>query len=340
MATPGFKDRVSCHAGMTTGMMGWAMAILIPIDIITGFLGSGKTTLLQHILKAGLAGPKTAVIVNDLAELNIDGQVLRGMNVDRMIKMTNGCLCCAGISQLGLALQEIGDLVSPDLILIETSGAASPGPLRAELDRLGYRTDAVLTVVDAERFPELVVKEPVLTDQAAEADFLVLNKLDLVSEDHKGEVLRLLRKINPRAYCVETTQGRIQTNLLLATGIGRMRRSPSGSQHTPDHIQHFIYETSQPFSMKAVERLLSKLPKQIYRIKGFARFEAESSPYLLNYTCGRYSLEPFPLAGRESSKTQLVFVGRDIRSLEGDLSSRLHRCTTTGHPSLLKRLIG
>ncbi|MGF1506737.1 MAG: CobW family GTP-binding protein, partial [Anaerolineae bacterium] len=65
----------------------------IPVTIIAGFLGSGKTTLLNHILH-GDHGLKVAVLVNDFGELNIDAQLVVGVEGERMVNLANGCICC------------------------------------------------------------------------------------------------------------------------------------------------------------------------------------------------------------------------------------------------------
>ena len=113
-----------------------------PITLLSGFLGAGKTTLLKHLLE-NKAGIKVGLIVNDVAEINIDAALVSKKtggtsSPEDTVELQNGCACCTAAEEF---LQGIGHLmklsrernVPWDHILIESSGVAEPREVCARL---------------------------------------------------------------------------------------------------------------------------------------------------------------------------------------------------------------
>src|SRR6185436_19852594 len=193
----------------------------VAVDIVTGFLGSGKTTLLGHVLAHGLKGKPVAVVMNEIGEVGIDGQVVTGLNyVEKMVELSSGCICCSiDEYRFDLAIQELIETVHPHLIIIESTGLADPEPLAYRVKSAGLNLDAVITVVDALNVERFLKDTEVATAQITAADFLVVNKTDLVGESELARVERRLRKLNPRALRLRSVRGAIDSEVLFATGV-------------------------------------------------------------------------------------------------------------------------
>jgi G3E family GTPase len=185
-----------------------AVAGTSPLDfvVLTGFLGSGKTTLLRDFLATPEAA-ETAVIVNEVGEIGLDGAILaEGAGGLRMAMLANGCVCCMLGSDLATTVEQLIDRRDAPLrrIVLETSGLSKPGPILrglASLARLRLRVSVVATF-DCVRGADVVGFEEA-SAQWVGAQVLVLTKRDLAIPAQIEAARVMAGGVNPLADIVD-----------------------------------------------------------------------------------------------------------------------------------------
>jgi G3E family GTPase len=217
----------------------------IPAIIITGFLGSGKTTLIKHLLETSLSGKKIALIENEIGEVSVDSVILKTQSVE-ISELTAGCMCCTISGDFQNAVSDILKGVSPDVLLIETTGIANPLSIFMMLanDRR-LILEAIITVADAENLWLHLQENLVAEIQLTICDMVVLNKVDVCSEAQLKAAENLVRKMNERAPIFKVIQGKIPPEVLFISSPKNLRQ---------EH-EAFMAELKQKYDKEIHKRL-------------------------------------------------------------------------------------
>ncbi len=285
----------------------------LPVTVLCGFLGAGKTSLLNHIL-ANREGRRVAVIVNDMSEVNIDAALVREGGVlsrteERLVEMSNGCICCTLREDLMVEVRRLAAAGRFDALLIEATGIAEPMPIAATFDFRDAegrslsdlaRLDTMVTVVDAASFlrdygstdslaargetagegdSRLLVD--LLVEQVEFADVIVVNKIDLVTDEDRERLIAILRTFNPEARIVQASFGRVPLESVLNTGLFDFEKASRAAgwakalagDHLPESeeygIRSFVYRAWRPFHPARFHRFITSDLPGVIRAKGF-----------------------------------------------------------------------
>ena len=176
------------------------------ILLLGGFLGSGKTSVLLPLAKymtehSGHTGTRVAIIENEIGDVSIDGITLRnaGLSVQELF---SGCICCSLGTELISGLKQLEETQAPEWVIIEASGVACPGAVAETIRQFmpHIRTIRRVTICDAERLYRLLQAiKYIAPQQVEEAEYLLLNKIDLVDEDTLKQAEATLREYNAEA---------------------------------------------------------------------------------------------------------------------------------------------
>lgn len=227
----------------------------LPVTTLCGFLGAGKTTTLKRVLEAKRDANgkfRCAVVVNDVAELNIDKKLIDDsalLQSDEVVAMQNGCVCC---SLSGDFVKQIGDMAKSgnfDYMIVEASGVSEPAEIAklfanceddhdheaahvGEHEHLSTlaRLDTCVTVIAAGDFLDMIDSfrasavnrqsySQLLAEQIEYANVVVLNKVDTVDDEQLAEIKAQIQLLNSRADILEAVNGAIDVTRIVNTKL-------------------------------------------------------------------------------------------------------------------------
>ncbi|MBI3376449.1 MAG: GTP-binding protein [Betaproteobacteria bacterium] len=288
------------------------MSAPVPVTIIGGYLGAGKTTLVNHLLRHA-GSLRLAVLVNDFGDLPIDADLIEARG-EGVISIAGGCVCCSFGSDLMGALLKLAQLdPAPGQVLIETSGVALPGAVASAVRLVpGFALDAVAVLADAETVRERAADRymgDTIEGQLAQADLIVLNKLDLVTPRERVDLVTWLAGRAPKARVIEAARAQVPLQVLLGSGVGNGSARQVGNLRAaaiqPPEDAASLYESVSffdmgPLQVHALAQELARPELGLVRAKGVLR-DAAGGLKVLQVVGARYEVTDAPGSPRETA---------------------------------------
>jgi G3E family GTPase len=319
----------------------------VPVTVVTGFLGSGKTTLVNYILSAN-HGKRIAVIENEFGEIGIDDALVIDAE-EEIFEMNNGCICCTVRGDL---IRILGTLMKRkdkfDYILVETTGLADPAPVAQtffvdEEVRTQLRLDAIVTVVDAKHLALHLFEEKEegieneALEQLAFADRVLVNKIDLVSEDELLLVEKQIRSINAGASIVRTQMSKVDLDWVLNAHAFELSRVLEVDPQFLEESEHMHDQSITSVGVEAdgavdLEKindwlgwLLREKGTDIFRMKGIINVANSDNRFVFQGVHMLFDGQPDRAWKADEIRcNKMIFIGRNLDREE--LNSRFRAC--------------
>jgi G3E family GTPase len=302
----------------------------VPFTVLTGYLGAGKTTLLNRILTEN-HGRKFAVVINEFGELGVDNDLVVDAD-EEVFEMNNGCICCTVRGDLIRILSGLMKRREKfDGIIVETTGLADPAPVAQtffvdEDVKRATKLDSIVTVVDAKHLSQRLKDSREAEEQIAFADLVLLNKMDLVTEQEAAAVEAKIRAINPWAELIRSTRSAVPVERVIGRDAFSLERilarepeflSGEDAHEHDSEVNSVSFEVSRPIDPEKfnawMTELLANKGQDLLRTKGILAYPDEDRRFAfqaVHMIADGDFISPWREGEPRTSK--IVFIGRDL----------------------------
>lgn len=295
--------------------------------VVCGLLGAGKTTFIRNFAQG--AKERTVVLVNDFGKAGIDGEIFSAGGIES-VELPSGCVCCTLKFDLITSIQRIVKQFSPEHLLIEPSGVASPSGVLEALESAGVGKATVIGIVDATEFAELYesgMYGSFFKDQIANSDVILVNKTDLANEHSIVATERMISSINPRAILFRTVNAKIDAPLPDAP---LQRTIVPGNCHF--HFDTLSVRITCAPAVGVITSFFDDLATGRYGsvVRAKALVNTTEGPYRLDCTYGIVDVARFE---KDITDSRLVVIGKGLD--KESLSRSMASCSET-LPSIIE----
>jgi G3E family GTPase len=282
------------------------------VYVISGFLGSGKTTLINKFLESAPLNTKIVVLVNEFGRISIDERVIKA-DPTNIVSLSGGCVCCSLSTELIASVRFVVDTLEPDIILIESTGLAMPQEISRQAVSPFFEgkveLGGIITLVDAAKM--LTDEYPIIIEQLKEADFVVVNKIDLIDEATLADVREKVTRVTPlRSIIYETSFARVDFSEILCQRHSRTdnseRKPTLKGVDTTAGFATICYVKRSPTFIDRVVRLFTLHGDKIIRSKGFVL--TEKGPVQLQFSLDGIEITEIQ---KPVGRTELVLIVRE-----------------------------
>jgi G3E family GTPase len=274
--------------------------------VVCGLLGAGKTTFIRNLLRGKTE--RTVVLVNDFGAAGIDGEIFSAGGIES-IELPSGCVCCTLKFDLITTVTKIVKEFSPEHLVIEPSGVASPSGVLEALESVKVGPASVIGVIDAPEFIELYesgMYGSFFEDQITYADVILVNKTDLTHEAMIIEVIGRIVSINPRAVLFRTKNAAVRDPL---PGVSRTREVHATNSHF--HFDTVSFRFKPGVEFESFKRLFVDLARGAYGtvVRAKALVRTDQGPHRFDLVFGKIDCAIFE---KDVEDSRMVVIGEAL----------------------------